>query len=424
MEKIKTLVAITIGALVMSVAYAMTVDDRSTDVTINSDSGRSESHTVDGNRGEFVLTEGDNKVEASWRGDFELDPVGTKIDKLGRRLEITHESGGIVKRVRFERSRGDIKQSYFVDEVEQDAGSETEAAVAELLVVFLRASGMKAEERVTGFLENGGADAVLEEMTFLDSDHALQRYTRVLTESAELSSDQIKTLASLLKMMESDHNLRKSLQSIMDHQSIDAELTATLIDAAANIEGDHDLRKLVEAFAERPLNEKAVDLALGLFARIEGDHDLRLATEALLENEFLDKGAAVRLLLAAAEQVEGDHDMRLILTEYAPLYSSTPELTAAWIKGFAAVQSDHDQRLSIEEVAQVGDHSTAAWQSLIELTIAIEGDHDHRLALEEIADEMGDNPALLDAYRASAAEISSDSDREQALEAIGDTDED
>lgn len=423
MEKIKTLAAITIGALVLSVAYAITIDDRNVDVTINSDSGRSESHFVDGNRGEFVLTEGDDKVEAHWRGKFELDPVGTKIDKLGRRLEIIHDSGGVVKRVLFERSRGDIKQSYFVDDEEQDAGPETDAAVTELLIVFLRASGMKAEERVTAFIANGGADAVLEEMTFLDSDHALQRYTKALTKHAELSGDQIKTLAGFLKMMESDHNLRNSLQSIMDHQSFDAELTAILIDAAANIEGDYDLRKLVEAFAERPLNDEAVDLALGLFGRIEGDHDLRLATEALLENHSLDDNAAIRLLLAAAAQVEGDHDMRLILAEYAGRFSSSPEMTAAWIKGFAAVQSDHEQRLSIEEVAQAGDHSAAAWQSLIELTIAIEGDHDHRLALEEIANEIGDDPLLLDAYRRSAAEISSDSERKRALEVIGDTDD-
>jgi len=424
MDKIKTLAAITIGALVMSVAYAMTVDDRSVDVTVNSDSGRSESRFVDGNRGKFVLTLGDDKVEATWRGDFELDPIETKIDQLGRRLEITHESGGIAKRVLFERSRSDVKQSFFIDDVEQDASPETDAAVADLLIVFLRASGMKADERVTAFLTQGGADAVLEEMTFLESDHALQRYTTALTENAELSGDQIKTLASFLKTMESDHNLRKSLQSIMDSQSIDAGLTAVLIDAAANIEGDHDLRKLVEAFAERSLNDQAMDLALGLYERIEGDHDLRLATEALLENESLDTRAAVRLLLAAAERVEGDHDMRLILTEFAPRYSSTPEMTEAWVVAFAAVQSDHDQRLSIEEVAQVGDHSVAAWQSLIELTLAIEGDHDHRLALEEIADEIGSDPALLAAYRVSAAEISSDRDREQALEAIGDTQED
>ncbi len=423
MEKIKTLAAITIGALVMSVAYAVTIDDRGVDVTVNSDSDRSESHIVDGNRGEFVLTQGDDKVEASWRGDFELDPVGTKIDKLGRRLEITHESGGIVKRVLFERSRGDIKQSFFIDNVEQDASPKTDAAVADLLIVFLRASGMKAEERVNAFLAKGGVDAVLEEMTFLDSDHALQRYTTALTENAELSGGQIKTLANLLKTMESDHNLRKSLQSIMDSQSIDADLTAILIDAAANIEGDYDLRKFVEDFAERPLNGEAVDLALGLLERIEGDHDLRLATEALLENESLDDSAAIRLLLAAAEQVEGDHDMRLILTEYAGRFSSSPEMIAAWAKAFAGVQSDHDQRLSIEEIAQTGNHPAAAWQSLIELTAAIEGDHDHRLALESIADEIGDDPALLGAYRASAAKISSDSDRRRALEAIGDAED-
>ncbi len=423
MEKIKTLAAITIGALVLSAAYAMSIGDRSADFSVDSDTGRSTRHVVHGDRGEFILKEDDIKVEASWRGEFELDPLGTDIERLGRKFEITHTADGVSKRALFERSRGDIKRSYFVDDAEQADGPETDAAITELLVVFLRASGMKAEERVTAFLKQGGADAVLQEMTHLDSDHSLRRYTEALTEQADLSGEQLTTLVALLKNVESDHDLRRALGSIMDHEDISAELTPVLIDAAGGIESDHDLRKLMEAFAERSLNGEAMDLALGLFERIESDYDLRIAAVALLENSSLDNKGATRLLLAAADQVEGDHDMRLILDESAELYSKDPELTAAWLKAYGALESDHDQRLIIEEVADEGDHPVAAWKSLIEATSAIEGDHEQRLALEAIAEEMGDDPALIEAYREAAADISSDSDRKRALEAIVDTED-
>ena len=420
MEKIKTLAAITIGALVLSTAYAIGVKGGDDDVDVDSGVDGASRHVVHGDRGEFLLKDDDLVVEASWRGEFELDPLGAGIESLDKKFEIAKKSDGVEQRVIFKRVKDEIERFYYVDDEKQDAGPETDAAIKELLIVFLRASGRRADERVAAFLSQGGPDAVLEEMAFLGGDHSVRRYTQVLTEQSDLSEQQLTTLIALVENIESDHDLRAALESIIEHEEISSDLTPALINAASGIESDHDLRKLVQAFAERPLSDESIDLALGLYERLESDYDLRVAADALLENESFDSLKTARLLTVAASRIDSDRDMRLILTETAPLYSVDNEMTTAWLDAFTTLDSDRDQRLSIEAAAEEGGHPDAAWKSLIEATTDIDSDHDHRLALEAIAGEIDENAELLEAYRISARAIDSDRDRRNAFEAIGD----
>ena len=423
MEKLKTLAAITVGALVLSTAYAIGVKGGQDDVAVDSGVDGSSRYVVHGDRGEFLLKDDDLVVKASWRGEFELDPLGADIESLDKKFEISKKSDGVEQRVIFKRDKDDIERFYYIDDEKQESSPETDAAIKELLIVYLRASGRKAEERVAAFLNQGGPDAVLEEMTYLGGDHSVRRYTEALTEEADLSEQQLTTLLTLVNNIEGDHDLRTALESIIEHEEISSELTPALIGAASGIESDHDLRKLVQAFAERPLNDESMDLALGLYERLESDYDLRVAADALLENDSFDSPKAARLLSVAAARIDSDRDMRLILTETAPLFSADQEMTTAWLDAFTTLDSDRDQRISIEEVAEQGGHPSAAWKSLIEATTDIDSDHDHRLALEAIAGEIEEDAELLDAYRISARAIDSDRDRENALEAIGDSED-
>ncbi len=420
MKNLKTLAAITGGAIILSIGYAIAVGDQKVDVAIDNNDGRSIRHMVVGNRGEFILRDDDLTLEAHWRGDFVLSDDGNSIASLDHSFEIEFEIDSETKRVAFKDKNGDVKKTYYMGDEEQPEGAETDKAIANLFLQFLRVSGHKADERVAALLKTDGVTAVLDELGFLESDHALRRYSVALSEQADLSTEQITELAARLTSIESDHDLRLALDAILENETLSAEVTPALLSAASNIESDHDLRLLVEAFAERPLNDEAMGLAIDLFERIESDHDLRVAAQALLENSDLDAKHAARLLKTAANKIESDHDMRLILTEIAPMAFKEKMLSDAWIDGFHSLESSHDQRLSIVTVAEEGGHDTNTWLALITACENIESDHDRRLALQAIADEMGDSPELIAAYRTTAKSIESSSDRRRTLEAIGD----
>lgn len=423
MENLKTLGVITVGAIVLSASYAVAVKDRGAGHSIEFGDERSTRHSVSGDRGEFILKDDGVVIEANWRGAFDLNPLGTDIDRLERRFEITREKDGNDERVVFERKHGDIIRAYYLDGEAQPDGPDADAAITELLIAFLRASGVKAEERVAALLKQGGPEEVLDDMLLLDGDESLRRYAAALAEQAELSSDEVAALIDLLNNLESDHDLRLALSAIMEHETISPELTPALIKVASNIESDHDLRKLVEDFAARPLDDAAMELIFGLYEGIESDHDLRIAAEALLENDAVNDAAAARLLSAAADQIDSDHDLRLILAESAAMFSNDPAVTDAWLKGYFKIDSSDNQRRAITEVAEIGEHTADAWRRLIEATTAIDSSHDQRLALVAIADRIEADASLLAAYRAAAAKIESDHDRRRALEAIGERDQ-
>jgi len=385
MTSIRTLAFLTIGAVFISAAYALVFSNDASDHSFDDDGGRSVRHTINGDSGEFVLKDEDRTIKADWRGDYSLNDLGTALSALDDEFEIEIKEDGLRERIEFERSGRDIEITYYLDGEEQPDGDEKDNAVAALFLKFLRASGLKSEERVSALIIKGGSASVLEELDALEGGHAMRQYAVALVEQADLSPAEIKLLTEKLDVIDSDHDLGRTLEAILEHETVTAETAPALIEAAKKIEGDHDLRQLVEAFAETPVGDDGLGLVLGLYERIESDHDLRVAAVALLENDAMTGAEAARILAAAGKQIESDHDLRLVLSESAVFFSSDGDLADAWMEAYGELDSSYDQRLALEEIAE-----------------AVEGD-----------------PDLKAAYRKAARRIDSDHDRERALEAIG-----
>lgn len=421
MQKVRTLAALVIGVVLIAAVYSLAATGRNeTRLSFDSDEGHIVRHTISGDRGEFVLRDDDRTIKAEWRGDFNLNDLGTDISSLDDRFEIEFEEDGVKERAEFRSEDDGVRRVFFIDGAEQEDDEETNSAVADLLLRFLRASGIKAAERVAALLDQGGPAAALDEIDLLSGDHAKSAYAVALSEKADLAPAELERLAARLETVESDHDLARALIAILEHENITAETAPALIAAAETIDSDHDLRRLIEALAKQRLDDESLDLALELFEELDGDYDMRVAAAAFLERDALNPSQAARLLHVAGRRLDSDHDLRLVLIQAAPFYARDPEAGEAWLEAFDELRSSHDMRLSLEEAAQSGALDAAQWTALIEASEEIDSSHDQRLALEAIAAQMGRDPALVAAFREAAAKIDSNHDRERALEAIGD----
>jgi uncharacterized protein (DUF779 family) len=421
MNSLKSLAALVGGVIVIAVLYGIAFGGKDAKVSFEFDDGDGVRHIVSGDRGDFMLRDGDFALEASWRGDYELSANGSDIARLDRKLEIKRTDGGVSERAVFENDNGEVDRIFYRDGEKQEPGAGSDEAVRALVLAFLRASGVKADERVEILMKDGGADRVLDEIDLLQGDHARQRYISTFTERAALTSDQLRRLAGVISGMEGDHDIRLAISAILENETVSTDDLPLIIETARNIEGDYDLRRVIETFAEQDLNEEAIELALGLFDEIDGDHDLRKAGEAILKQKSLTADGAALLLSVAAEHVSGDHDMRLLLTDAAPFLAKSDQVVDAWLKAFDSIGSDHDMRVALEAASTVADLSDAAVAKLINATRRIGSDYDHRRALAAFVDRAKENPDLVAAYRASAEEIGSDHDRDGAFKAIGET---
>ena len=389
MFSLKALAAMAVGAVVVSAAYAMLVSEKhggGFSYTAEFDDDNGAHFILNGDRGDFILRDDGRTLKARWRGDFHLDETGDAIGEIGKSLEIEISDDGAKKSAEFSRDDDVIKTAYYRDGEEQPAGEETDEAIKELVLKFLRASGFKSDERVAAILKQGGSAAVLSEMDRLEGGHAKKQYTESLTEQTDLAPQQILDLIGKLDDIDSDHDLSSALEAILDNEAVTVTTAPAILTAAQGLESDHSLRTLIEAIAERPLDEDSFTLLIGLYARIDSDHDMRLAAEALMENDDVAPTQIAQLLAVAAKHLESDHEMRVTLVEAAPFIAGAGALADAWFDAYATLESDHDQRL----------------------------------ALEAVADDADADSDLRTAYRAAAASIESGHEREQALDALGD----
>jgi len=421
MNSLKTLGALVGGVILIAVLYGIAFGGKDGAARFAFDGGDGVRHIVSGDRGDFMLRDGDFSLEASWRGDYELSADGSDIARLDRKLEIKRTDGGVSERAVFENNGGEVERVFYRDGEKQEPGAASDEAVRALLLAFLRASGVKADSRVEILVREGGPGAVLDEMDLLQGDHARQRYIATLTEQAELTPEQLRRLTAVISGMEGDHDIRLAISAVLENEKVSTEDLPLIFETARNIESDYDLRRVIETFAEQDLNGDAIALALELFDEIESDHDLRKAGEAILKEDSLSAEGAALLLSAAAEHVGGDHDLRLLLSDAAPFLARGDNVVDAWLKAFDAIGSNHDMRVALEETSQVDELSDEVVEKLIAATRRIGSDADHRRALAAFADRARSNPDLLAAYRSSAAAIGSDHDREEAFEAIGET---
>lgn len=419
MNRLSTLGALIIGAIILAAVYASAFGDGDGGVKIEIDDDEGVRQVVHGDRGSFALKQDGLDIEASWRGDYDLNDEGDEIASLEHKLEITRDRDGLEERVVFEPDGDGVSSVYYVDGDKQDENAETAIAQKKLLIAFLEASGAKAEERVDVLLKEGGPAAVLDKINNIYSDHSRLRYITELTKQADLNSDEIRVLLKSLKNIEGDHDLRVALDAILQNETLGADKMPMFLDAASRIESDYDLRRLIESVAERDLNDDAISLAIGLMERLESDHDLRRASEALLGQDNITPRAAARLLDTIGDRIDSDHDLRLVLSDAAPFVAKDEDAATAWIGAFNALESDHDQRLTMEEASRVRGLSQETKLALIAACEKIDSDHDRRLALEAFSDMAKDDDALRDAYEQAARGIRSDKDRKGALEAAG-----
>lgn len=368
------------AAIALSFTYAVIFGDSDTGLTVDSEGATS--LVTRGGTSEFSLRNNDLRMKASWKGDINLDETGNHIESVDDTLEIRIEDENGEEEAQFESKGRKLFVRYWRDGVEQPQSDETNEAVDALTLRFFRASDIAVNERVKKLLKQGGAPSVLEEINELTSDHAIARYTEVLTKKEKLNSDEIMILARIAGRIDKDSSLGRSLTAIVEHQDINDAAANAIIEAASTLESDYDKRRLTTALSDR-LPAASAPVLIGIITTIDSDYDLRLVIESLLENNALSSDDVTVLLVTASETIDGDHDLRLVLEKAAPRLDDEA-VSNAWITALAEIDSDYDQRKALEAAAQQTKGDAVLIGKLRSAAENIEGDHDREEALSAL----------------------------------------
>lgn len=353
------------------------------------------------------------------RGKIGFNAAETDVVSLaaGARLQIKETRDGVTRGILFHGVDGRIVRDYRVDGEEATLDAAGRAWLAQMLPRVLRESGVDAEARGKRILAQGGADALLAEISLIRSDYAARRYLQVLFGETALDEAQLKRALALAAGIGSDFEMRQALTTAFDAQKLTPAHQAQVLDAAQDIGSDFELAELLGHFARtQPVQGEALPAWQRALETIGSDFEHRRVLEALIERGG-DTPGAVRVALESASGIGSDFELRQVLEKAAAGTRKDPAVLAAWFAAAQSVGSDFDHREALVALVEAGPVDVALANGVLASLETIGSDFEAGEALEALARRMPNDPALIERYRAAARQLG-DFERGEAERAL------
>ncbi|HZD05964.1 MAG TPA: hypothetical protein VE173_13720, partial [Longimicrobiales bacterium] len=308
------------------------------------------------------------RVEVRVEGDVEFGADFRTVDRLGddALLRIQEEDGSTERRLDVTSGPGGApRYRYRVDGRDRPFDDAAETWFAGMLLQVFRRAGFMAGERVQALLDQGGVEAVLQEMEVLDADHVFARYAEELLSRADLREDQVVDLIGR---------------------------------ARTRVDSDHYLAAILEAAArDQPFTHRVLDATLEASGDLDSDHYRAGVLQRALDRGDLD-GEQVGALLASAAELDSDHYLAGVLTEVAERYVLDPELRAGYLRTVFSLDSDHYRAQVLSSLLAREDLDGGELAEVLRAARDIESDHYRAGILDRVAARGLSGRALQDAY--------------------------
>jgi beta-lactamase regulating signal transducer with metallopeptidase domain len=422
---IRMLVVVTLAALVSLTPQLSAQDDPAAGRAAQAAQEASqESRSVQVSNGEVsvqVSLRSDGfRLNVDGRGDLDLAPDGTGVARMadGSVLDVTLELDGTSRRVRFEGENSAVTRQFWVSGRPQPWSAAADAFVAEVMPLVLRETGLNAEERVAWLLDNGGHDAVLDEVALIRSDGIQRRYTLVYAESGRVPDPQFARLMRLASGgIGSDGELRRVLVGVHESQRpTDARLEA-LIRAASTVGSDGEARRVLETVASALTGEAPAAAFLDVAATVGSDGELRRVLLALFARADGSEALLARALDLAGRAIGSDGELRRVLEAVAARVT-TDDLARAYAEAVGTVGSDGEARRALVALAEDAVLSPAGWRWLLTAARDVGSDGECARVLLAAAQRLPRDADTIAAYHATLETIGSAGEYRRASEAL------
>ena len=291
--------------------------------------------------------------------------IEEKRQSITRRLEIEADASGHQRR------------SYFVQGAAHDFDHEAKQWLTALLLETVRQSGYDAPRRVARLFERGGANAVLQEVSLMDSDYTKRVYLRELMTNHQLDAASAQRVVQIVaREMSSAYEKRQALSLVAEKYLDDKQTRSAFIAAMATIDSDYERGQTLAAVMKRgSLTPEQLKDVLQVVAKISSDYEkaqalLRItksyAAEVAALPAFFDainsissayehsrvllsllsaklSGEALKLTLASATRISSDYEKARVLIQVAALTKDDENLRRALVEAAKTISSDYER---------------------------------------------------------------------------------
>lgn len=417
------------------------------------------SHTENNGHRTWTATwSGDGcSIEARAAGDVRFSPEATAIESIspGGYFELSERTGGDLRRVRVESGNGgQLNYDYSVNGSKHEFDADARAWLSKLLLQLERATGFSASTRVPALLKQGGPEAVLTEITQLQSDYVRQVYFTKLFENATLPAPLlVKALNQAREEIGTDYSLAQVLLTIAQRYDLNDEAQrVAFLNGANKLGTDYEHARVLIELLKRPnlspqivrgtlesakhigtdyeksrilttlaglstFDQSEISSYLDLASSIGTDYEHSRSLMALMEHQKLTP-EAVSQVLRSASTIGTDYEKSRILLSVSESHNFDEKQIATYLSLVDSVGTDYER--SRDLIALIQQHKLANDSVLRVLneTQKIGTDYEKARVLTEAAKQYQMQGALRDAYIKAADSIGTEYDRNRTLAAI------
>ena len=325
---------IVLVAIISEPALPQVSASSSENVSINTNGGvyrwRTSNGSTDFNievRGKIELTDDDRDIKSiSDDGYLEINKT-----VFGSKRTIVIESLG----------GGKMKKEYYEGRTKIEWEPNGKEWLSEVLPDIVRSSTIGAESRVNRFFRQGGAAAVLNEISSLTSDYVKAHYGKLLLEKNISAADMPKVITSLSSSISSDYYLSTLLKDSMKKLLVSKAAADAFFTASEKISSDYyRMVVLKEALQEYVTSPEQVKSILRSAATMSSDYYLSVVLTTVVENPGA-KEETMADVVEASRNINSDYYRTEVLNKALKKSNVTKETVRNVITAVANVESDY-----------------------------------------------------------------------------------
>jgi len=345
------------------------------------------SHTQDDSTGNWIWSSNGDKLSVNYRGRFEFTDDDTDVREIssGGYLKISDAAWVGRHTVEITERGGELQRRYYVNGSERPFEPEGREWLRTNLPKFVRNTGIGAERRVARYLKSGGPNAVLAEISRIDSSYVKRIYFSELLKQATLTPEQYRAvLTQAGQEVNSNYELATLLIAIADKLPADEASRTAYFTAARNIESDYELRRVYSKMLDKgPVSSSIAALILSNATSIDSDYELSQLLQQLMQQQPLDERTRP-LFFKTVGSIESDYERHQVLR--ASLRGTPDAATIAEALNYAAdMGSAYETSQFLQEVLQKGGIEGSARAPFFKAANGIESNYERRQVLEAVA---------------------------------------
>ena len=361
------------------------------------------------------------KVRAEIDGALQFSDDESELIKFPKNsfLDITDDNGRIERRLRVEREDNETNYTFYREGAEADFDGQAKQWFAQIIPVFLRMSGIDAENRVMRIQKRLGDDGVISEVNQIKSDHVAALYLQYLLQTSQLSSNNLMKAIEATNNIGSDFEHARVLKLIVSKQrEITSAHWLALLQSTKRIGSDFEqagvLKHVITQLpADETIQLKLIDVA----ASIGSDFEMRRVFSSYLKSDSVTDKVMIALL-ESATKIGSDFELGSLMIEIADKTKEKSSIFDAYLTLAKSIGSDFELRKTLSHLVKI-ELSQEQLEQVVRLAAnSIGSDFELASLLVEVIEQHDLNSDLVSLLKRSARKISSGNERSRVMDRL------